>query len=75
MFSVDLCSFARMVVRMSHVTMRGMCVVGSLFVIAGLMMFCGFFVMVRGVLVMRRRMRMMLMCLVCCGHVRSLEFG
>ena len=74
MFGVHLGGFTRVVVRVSHVTVSGMRVVGRFFVIAGLMMFCGFFVMVRGVLVMRRRMRMMLMCLVC-SHVRSLGVG
>ena len=56
-----------MVVRMSHVTMRSMCVVSRFFVIAGLMMLCRFFVMTRGVFMMGRRVHMMLMRLVC-GH-------
>ena len=70
MFGVDLRSFTRVVVRVSHVTMRGVCMVRRFFVTAGFMMFCSFFVVPRGVFMMGRRVHMMLMRLVCRGHVR-----
>ena len=68
MLGVVTARLVMMMLGMAGVTMRGMSMVGRLFVIAGLMVLGGFAVVLRGVFVMLGGLVMMLDALMC-AHV------